>query len=204
MENWLKKGFFTVVSATALSLGLAAEEAQALGVYTLSDTITQSGDTLQYDFQGLPQALPGTELYMRLFTNTTPLSGIDIDGNWEYFDLSLDGVMVGRFSCADPLPSNTAPNFMMDCLPESFNNHQIFNHQLALSELGLNLASLVGDGELQAELAFSSGVNWNSSSGVDEVHMEIKYMEQTPEPSLIIGFITFGGFLLGSRKKTKS
>jgi len=132
---------------------LIAPKAFALPIsVTASDTITQSGDTLLYNFAGLPTSSVGGGT-LTLFTLGSGLDGIDLGSSTdEFMDVFFDGTNLGRYECGTAndggllIPGAVGST---DCL---------FSLPIPVSA-GL-MASSVADGAVGVSLAMGSQVNF--------------------------------------------
>ena len=192
----LKKLSMAAASATIATL-TAVGSAQAQIDITLLDVYGDfDGDTLFYDFQGLPQA--ADDGVLRLFTGvsqTTPFDGLDLTGSGDFFNLIIDGNNVGSFSCDGNLGSTLIPG----CTPSGANNQ--FDVSFNFSDLGLDLPSLVDDGSLLVEVDFNSNVNFSSQK--DELFVQLTYEEavSTPEPASLFALFGIGALGVTSLKR---
>lgn len=181
--NKFAKYCFTLIPGL-LTLGIISE-AQAITT-TLSDIYGDfDGDTLIYNFTSLP-ASDGSDGTLRLFTGTAgSFPGLDIDEAGEFFTLTIDGNNVGNYACNSDVGLITLSGIpSVDC---QFDDTFSFTN-----DFGLNLSSLLSDGSLNIEAAFTSAVGFSSEQ--NDLLVELSYSESSAVPFEFSP--TFGIFLL--------
>lgn len=197
--SYFRTKVVTAAAATIVSIGISApSHAYVMELVDLYGDF--DGDTLSYNFTGLSTAAGDGTLRLRTgVSQSTSFDGLDLDSDDEYFDLSVDGNSAGRYACgthngSTVLLGNTGG---LDC---DFDVTLSF-----LNDFGLDLASLVADGSLLVEAAFSIDVNFSSEN--DELFATLSYEElrgpaAVPAPATLTIFgLGLAGLGWSRRKK---
>jgi hypothetical protein len=155
----------------ALGLAFCAAGARAVPV-TLTDTITQTGDTLLYPFTGLPTTATG-DGRLTIATTGTGVDGIDLGDSGEFMDVFADGLSLGRWECSTAndggaiIPGGTGG---ADCL-----------FSLLLDIAAPDLAGLIADGAVSVTLAMGPATTFFTGDN-DEIAVTLDYLPAAVVP----------------------
>lgn len=191
----------TAVTGLLLLGSVFQTEAKAITL-TQSQSQISSGQSLVYNFNGLAPS-DGSDGFLTIASgvgSTFDLSNNSSEGQ-EYFDLRLDGLSAGRFSCA---AGNGVTNIIGCGGSSSFNT---FSQKIAFSSFlpSVNLPSLIADGALSLVVDFGGNVNPGfSGPNSNELLVTLDYNTDAtpvPTPAPLLGLIGMGAAALRRRQQ---
>lgn len=203
MKRLNNLGFIALAGTVALGTVFAGEAGAVSFSQIQRQTVT--GQNLTYNFTGLNPS-DGTGGFINLASvagSTFDLS----DFSDEYFDLSIDGVNAGRYTCHD----NVVGGINLGC--GGTTNLNTFSENFTFSSLsssfGINVANLISDGALAVGVNFGSGVNpgfkssFFASPNPNNLKVTLDYNEATavPTPALLPGIIGMAATALRKKRK---
>jgi hypothetical protein len=189
--------FKTILVATVIASAATVSNAAIID-QTLTETYTETGQTLSYDFVGLGQAV-GNEVSLTIKPIAGAVTGLDLAGaENEFFNLIVDGTDFGSFSCDGNTGSTIIPvnnGNVVDC---------DFTLTLSTANFGYDFNANVNDGALEVLLAFSNGSN--DFGDDDQVSVRLNYETVAAVPLPAGGLLLLTGLggvaALKRRKKT--
>ncbi len=189
----------TACSVFAAVVGFNLPASAITFTETIEDIYTFDGETLTYNFTGLP-ASDGSDGTLRLFTGTgnSSFPGFDIDEAGEFFTFFIDGTNVGDFNSSGAGGVNTLPNVTQGGIDSQFDSVFAVEGDLGIA----SFANLVADGELLVELDFTGAVDDFNED--DNLLVELTYETASQpipfEAEGTMGLVALGSYLYYRKK----